>query len=135
MDILVSGTAKTTLSLLKCMQEKKLEEINIMNQLRHREALLLEQQLNQSKLFGGSFKKHITPNTNSIDKLSTVGSGKYKSPQRRAELDDADFTRDIASNSRESLNAERSNSPKKAPVHIPIEKRLYDSLQAQFSGT
>jgi hypothetical protein len=32
MDILVSGTAKTTLGLLKCMQEKKLEEINVINQ-------------------------------------------------------------------------------------------------------
>ena len=57
MDILVAGAAKTTLGLLKCMQEKKLEEINMINQMRHREALMLEQQLNQSKLFGGSFKK------------------------------------------------------------------------------
>jgi len=42
MDILVTGAAKTTLGLLKCMQEKNLEEINIINQIRHREALLLE---------------------------------------------------------------------------------------------
>lgn len=78
-DILITGAAKTTLGLLKCMQEKKLEEINIINQIRHREALMLEQQLNQSKLFGGSFKKQIASNT--VDKNSlSVGSAKYKSP-------------------------------------------------------
>ena len=100
--------------------------------MRHREALLLEQQHNQSKLFGGSFKKHVVPQT--IDKnLLSVGSPKPKSPQRRAEADE-DFVRDPASGSREGFAVEGSASPKKSALHAPMEKRLFDGLQSKFSG-
>ena len=81
----------------------------------------------QSKLFGGSFKKQAIPQA----------VGKSKSPQRRGETDDDFFNsmvRDPANGSRESFNVERSASPKKAALHAPMEKRLFDGLQSRFSG-